>query len=401
MFIDSRSLENNALIEGDICIVGAGAAGISIALEWVDTKYNIILLEGGGLGYDDTVQDLYDGKTTGQKYFPLRSSRLHMFGGTTWMWAGMSSPFDPIDFEKRDWVPYSGWPITKKELDPFYDKASEALDLEPYYDNLEHWQKQLPDINPFPLDNTVISHKIWQHSKVRFGEDHYTTLRDAKNLYLFTYANVVDIMTNEGINAVKNMVTKNHVGKSLYVKAKHFILASGAIQNARLLLASNSQNPSGLGNDNDLVGRYFMEHVEMVSAELNLCKPFSTNLYTVMHGLTRMHAELGITEAEQKRHKILNGTTSLMPLNIGVHQKPRIETWESKNPLKALKNNAFNLNKSIEKGRKENWDKYKNKFQLITRMEQAPNPNSRVTLDKEKDELGMPRNHLHWQLTKL
>ena len=101
MHIDARELENNSIIEGDICIVGAGAAGISMALDWIDTPYKVILLEGGGLQYDDQVQDLYDGETTGQRYYPLRSTRLHYFGGTTGHWGGMCSPFDCFHFFAR------------------------------------------------------------------------------------------------------------------------------------------------------------------------------------------------------------------------------------------------------------------------------------------------------------
>ena len=97
MHIDARKLENNSVIEGDICIIGAGAAGVSIALDWINSPYKVILLEGGGFEYDDKVQDLYAGHTTGQKYYPLKASRLHLFGGTTGHWAGMCSPFDPVD----------------------------------------------------------------------------------------------------------------------------------------------------------------------------------------------------------------------------------------------------------------------------------------------------------------
>src|SRR5580704_19040813 len=131
MHTDGRFLDNNSLIEGDICIVGAGAAGISMALDWNNTPYKVILLEGGGFEYDPEVQDLYRGKTTGQPYFPLMSSRLHYFGGTTGHWAGFCSPMDPIDFAKRNWVPHSGWPINKGDMDPYYERAQKKLELGP------------------------------------------------------------------------------------------------------------------------------------------------------------------------------------------------------------------------------------------------------------------------------
>ena len=102
MHIDARQLDNGSLIEGDICIVGTGAAGISIALDWIDSGYKVILLEGGGFDYDDQVQELYNGKLTGQPYYPMKSSRLHYFGGSTMHWGGMCAMFDELDFEKRD-----------------------------------------------------------------------------------------------------------------------------------------------------------------------------------------------------------------------------------------------------------------------------------------------------------
>ena len=75
MHIDAKNIPNNSTIEGDICIIGAGAAGISIALDWINAPYKVILLESGGFEYDDKVQDLYKGETTGQKYYPLKASR--------------------------------------------------------------------------------------------------------------------------------------------------------------------------------------------------------------------------------------------------------------------------------------------------------------------------------------
>src|SRR5690606_18380402 len=119
MHFDARDLDNNSVIEGDICIVGAGAAGISIALEWINSPYKIILLEGGGFEYDEQVQKLYDGQITGQNYFPMMSSRLHYFGGSTGHWGGLCSLLDEFDFIKKDWVEHSGWPIGLNDLMPF------------------------------------------------------------------------------------------------------------------------------------------------------------------------------------------------------------------------------------------------------------------------------------------
>ena len=139
MHTDARHLPDNTHIQGDICIVGTGPAGLSIAMEWDHSPYKVILLEGGGFEYDDQMQDLFAGPTPGQHYYPLRSTRLHYFGGTSNHWAGFCSTFDEIDFEKRDWVPHSGWPIKKADLDPFYKKAQNILDLGPYEYDTKFW----------------------------------------------------------------------------------------------------------------------------------------------------------------------------------------------------------------------------------------------------------------------
>tara|TARA_R110000764_G_scaffold103217_1_gene188860 strand:- start:144 stop:1679 length:1536 start_codon:yes stop_codon:yes gene_type:complete len=400
MHIDARELENNSIIEGDICIVGAGAAGISIALDWMDSPYKVILLEGGGFEYDDKVQELYAGKTTGQKYFPLKSARLHYFGGTTGHWAGMCAPFDPIDFKKRDWVPNSGWPISKKDLDPFYAKANKILKLGPYNYEYEYWYNELPNLTAFPLDDKVVWNKIWQYSQARYGDLYKKAIVESKNIHLYTYANAVDIKADDNISNVKEVIVKNYAGKTHKVKAKHFVMACGTIQNARILLASNSQAPQGLGNDNDLVGRYFQEHLEVASAELWLVKPFSTNLYSWEYGVTKASAELAITEEIQTKEKILNGTASLTPLSLAKYQKPRMETWQNSDPRKSLENMFANWGEAAEKAKVEKGN-IERAFQLNTRIEQAPNPSSRITLGGEKDELGVRRANLHWELTAL
>src|SRR6185295_3100022 len=141
-------------------------------------------------------------------------------------------------------------------------------------------------------DDSVIWNKIWQFSPpTQFGTKYRDTILKAKNIHLYTYANVVDISANENISAIKEVTVKNYAGKQHTVRAKHFILACCSVQNARLLLASNKQAPKGLGNDNDNVGRYFMEHLEIKSAEMTLVKPNPLALYGLNFGVSKARAE--------------------------------------------------------------------------------------------------------------
>lgn len=401
MHIDARKIENHSIIEGDICIVGAGAAGISIALDWIDTPYKIILLEGGGFEYDEKVQKLYDGNITGQNYYPMMSSRLHYFGGTTGHWGGLCAIFDEIDFLKRDWVNQSGWPIRFKDLGKFYAKAHPILDLGPYNYDPNYWKNVDPSSEPLPLDETAIKSKIFQQSApTRFGKKFKETIVKANNIHLFTYANATEIQANDAISNITQITVKNYAGKTHYVKAKKYILACSAIENARLLLASNKQTPAGIGNNNDLVGRYFMEHLEIKTGELwlNHSRELSFYKWNPHH-----RAELAVSAIKQKELKILNGTISLNPLEIENKKTPNIISWSDKDPRKSHESFDEYASKARDKNLLERLFSSNNfqAFGLYTRLEQSPNPLSRAMLNNEVDSLGVPKIDLHWAFSPI
>lgn len=402
MHIDARQLDNQSVIEGDICIIGAGAAGISMALDLEKTALKVILLEGGGFEYDDRVQELYNGKLTGHPYYPMKASRLHYFGGSTGHWGGMCSTFDDIDFVKRDWVENSGWPIKREEIATFYPKAHDILDLGPFEWGTKYWTEQNNKYKLLPLDNDVIWSKMWHFSPpTRFGNKYKDAVVNARNIHLYTYANVVDIHANENISSINEVTVKNYAGKTHTVKAKRFVLACCSIQNARILLSCNKQAPKGIGNDNDLVGRYFMEHVEIKTGEmwLNHTDPL---LFYQMDDKTKIRAELAISPQKQEELKVLNGSISLMPLAMSKNTIPSIKIWSEEDPRKALdtfhKYSALDKRNYIEKIFSKG---FYQSYGLFTRCEQLPNPDSRVVLSDEIDELGMPRANLHWALSPI
>jgi choline dehydrogenase-like flavoprotein len=401
MHSDCRILPDKSIIEGDLCIIGAGAAGISMALDWDGRREKVILLEGGGFEYEDTVQQSYNGTTTGQNYYPLKAARLHYFGGTTGHWAGMCSPFDPIDFKKRDWVPHSGWPIDKADLDPYYIKAHLPLQLGPYPYSYEFWKDELANSQQLPFDPKVVWNKMWQYSNARFGSLYRETLVNSSNIHLYTYAKVVELIANEPVNEINEVRLQMLDGKQHRVRAKRFVMACGARQNARLLLASDRQAKAGLGNEYDLVGRYFQEHLEIASAEFWLFKPLPMGLYTYTYNKTRSNAELALTEDIQRENKILNGTVSFMPLRIGKYRIPKIQTYQDEDPRKAWDNMSEHYGETLEKAREVENGPIKWSFELNTRIEQTPNPESRISLESETDAFGLRRVKLHWALSAL
>lgn len=393
--IDARELPADSLIEADVCIVGAGAAGIAMAMEWIGSPHRVVLLEGGGFDIDPRMQALYEGEAVGEPYYPLHAARIHAFGGTTGHWAGYCSDFDPIDFEERDWVPHSGWPITRKDLDPYYERAHPILELGPYRYDPAYWEAQDPDVARMPADEDVVRTKIWQFSPpTRFGSRYRDVILDAPNVHLYTYANVVEVEANEAVTAVSGLRVQTIDGKEHQVRARQYVLACGAIQNARLLLASRGQAPAGLGNDHDLVGRYFMEHFEMPSAHLILHEPQPMKMYAVDFRETWARGELALSSEAQRSERLLNATASLNPGEVTGEIR---STFQNITPefIENFRQTRF------ERAERAPTPSPERTFMLLTRQEQSPNPASRIVLSDEVDAVGMPRIQLDWQTAPL
>ena len=405
MHRDARELQDGSLIQGDICIIGSGAAGISMALEWVGRGEKVILLEAGGFELEPEVQASNAGENVGQTYYALEATRLRYFGGTTGHWYGFCAPFDAIDFEQRNWVPHSGWPFGKETLDPYYARAHNVVELGPYEYEPAYWEQQDGAYKRIPLDENIVRTKIWQFSPpTRFNTKYRDALVEAPNVHLYTHASVCDLRCNENVNRVREAVVKTHAvagaeGKSLRVKARRFILACGALQNARLLLASNNQASKGLGNDRDQVGRYFMEHPEIRTALLYMNGDVPLDLYHFDWFRTKVRGEIGVSEALQREYGLLNCTASFWP-GRSKNALPAIKAFPD-NAAETLRNRD-NRKKAFEEGRlKSVYSGSRGEYLLSTRLEQAPNPDSRVMLGDKKDALGVPLVKLDWRLSDL
>ncbi|HKW48794.1 MAG TPA: GMC family oxidoreductase, partial [Gemmatimonadaceae bacterium] len=354
----------------------------------------------GGFDYEPRMQDLYRGESVGLPYYPLQAARLHYFGGTTGHWAGFCSLLDPLDFEGRDWVPHSGWPITRTDLEPYYRRAQTVLQLGPNEWSAWEWQRRDPTLVSFPLDSSVAFTKMWQFSApTRFGNVYRDPIVRAPDVHLYTHANVVEIETNEAGTSVTGLRTRSlgAEGREHRVRAAQYVLACSTIQNARLLLASNRTVRGGVGNGNDLVGRYFMEHLEMPSGLLATLgrTPPSTRMYEWKLG-TKARGELALSAEMQRTHRILNATVSLTPAALNEQAKSTFQ-WMTPNVLDQMRSGRDVSDDAQAPAR----DLVPRTFHLLTRQEQAPNPASRISLSSERDALGMPRARLDWRLTEL
>ncbi len=362
------------------------------------------------------VQDLYKGGNVGLPYFELDACRLRFLGGATNHWAGRCRPLDELDFEARPWVPLSGWPLTKAELEPYYRQAQTICQLGAFDYAPDRWLD--PGQTVLPFDPAKVMSRVWQYSPpTRFGEVYRAELEAAAHIDVLLHANVVDIEANDAGSEVRRLQVATLEGKRLTVGARAYVLACGGLENPRLLLAANRQVKVGLGNQRDMVGRCFMEHPHCNAARALVVAPAVLSFYT--YGQGGGHGQgipvvgcLNQSPERQRARQLLNfdslftvddiGDSGFAALRrvwsaAGHGQWPEhlsADLWQA---LTDIDDTAAGLAGRLGLRRYHPADA---SFRMWCSGEAAPNPDSRVRLSDQLDALGMPRIALDWRLTE-
>lgn len=403
--------------EADVCIIGTGAAGVTIAREFIAEGRDVLLLESGGLDHEDDIQELMAGDQGGYPYYPLDDCRLRFFGGTTAIWGGRCAQLNVIDFEKRSWVDYSGWPYSKEALLKYYHRAQVLLGLEETAGEDELWEPH--KLKRPKFDPKIVSTAFWQFDTMadRFASHQSSDLLSSPKATILLHATVTNIVANGDGTAIDNVKFSNLAGDVGRARAKNYVLATGGIENARILLASNGVQKNGLGNDKDLVGRFFMEHPHARGGKIVSKMP-----YRLLKMLPRSYrfegqryAAVGLPAAElQEKEGILNGSFTISP-----RQAPDEKMALSKKVFMKVKHDM-----RPSQSRRALWHIYRNLIlwareevgpavgsleirrgglglYTIFRSEQSPNPESRVVLSQNKDSLGGPKSQLNWNFNEI
>jgi choline dehydrogenase-like flavoprotein len=258
MIRDGRAIESGTRLDFDIIIVGGGAAGITLALELENTGARIGLIEAGGLRYEPDSQALLDGELVGNPYPPLTDTRFSALGGSTKLWAGWCRPLDESDFEARPWVPNSGWPFGRAEMDPYYRRAHEICRLGDFEYDPSIWEARGSG-KRLPLSDPDLTTSVFHVNVLDFGKTHGPALRSSRNVNVVLHAIALRLRSAAN-GAVESAEIATLTGRRFEARAQIFVLAAGGIENARVLLLSGDSPERSLGNDRDLVGRYFSDH---------------------------------------------------------------------------------------------------------------------------------------------
>ncbi len=410
---DLRSVEDTSILRTDLCLVGSGPAGWCIAEELRDSGLRILMVESGGRSVEPETKALNEIEDVGT---PLFNGRTRVLGGTSNVWNGRCMPFDDIDYEKRSWVPRSGWPFDAAEMAPYVDRASEHLGAGPYYEGttrhpLPAGLRPRPDVDPALMRSTC-----WENPAViDFGP--VLTTRRNPNLWVLIRATVTHLNTNASGQAMQSVEVTDADGRRLTIEARAVVLCAGGVENPRILLYSNRQQPAGLGNRHDVVGRYLMDHPR----DLGLIAHFDasdTDAFRDLFGPYKLDSIRGrhefsygfrLSEEQQRTDHLLN--TAAWPYEV---QAPDDAIEAARRLVKGPRSNAVGdarlvvsqanlvaraLHTRLVKGQKVH--RKAERIGFLVSSEQVPDPESRVQLAQRKDWLGLPITRVDWRIAEV
>lgn len=415
MLDDFEKIEIAGDFQTDICIVGSGVAGLTLASEFLDSGLKVLILEGGGKKDESKSQQIYRSKVVGIEHDGIHNGRFRVFGGSSTRWGGQLMTYRKEDFEKKPYIPDSGWPLKYQDIEPYYPRAESVMKVNSYSYEDEFWNQM--SVQPLPLDKKRFTYRFskWADFKNRnLAKSIGISCRQSNNISVLLHANAIEVCLQEKKDHVSHIKIKSFSGKEATVKAKIFIICMGTIETARLLLASKSTSQNGVGNDHDLVGRYFQDHISYRAARLNpkSSKLFSETFNPFYRTATMHSCKVDLSAKMQDTLKcshVMGHIDNQYSEESGFYELRRIlrALQSKKNPLPSpmgawrilrYTDDIFRLIVGARLlGRRVS--SKDSTFYLQLEAEQVPSKDSRVTLDDKCDALGMPCTILDWKLS--
>ncbi|HEY1360236.1 MAG TPA: GMC family oxidoreductase [Thermoleophilaceae bacterium] len=405
MILDLRSLEGGARIEADLCLVGSGAAGIALARELMGSSRDVVLVESGGRGRSADTEALNEGEAEGMDAEDLRSGRARVLGGATALWAGQCLPLEDGAFTSRSWVPHSGWPLERAELDPYYRRAEELFDIEGESYDERVWRRF--GIAPPAFDPALLGHRftVWC-PEPHLGRRYRRDLERAGRLRVLLNATTTRIETEgAGFSALRVSTPE---GKEATVRARACVLCAGGIENARLLLLSD------LGAHG--AGAFFQDHANGHVGTIETREPRKLqDLFSLFYRRGKRYLPRLTLSPELQRSNEVLGCAAYPVFDFGEHsgleaarrlvrelrgrRRPKSAGEDLRRVLRDSPRLAAVGYRRLRRGRSPALVPERITLQL--HAEQAPNPASRVVLSNRRDQLGLPMAKVEWKLTEL
>ena len=391
----------------DLCIVGAGRAGITLALELEATGSRVCLLEAGGAVYEAETQRLFEGEVVGEEYPMLRDTRVGALGGSTTVWAGWCRPLEALDFEP--------WPFGLDELRRYYPRAHEICGLAAFDYDPEHWAGALGPDRILPGD-PAFSNEIFHIQVQNFGHRYREWLERSKNIDLVLHAPVTRARV-EG-TACTAVEIRTLGGYDLAIRADRFVFAAGGVENPRLLLLSADERAGVPGNAGGLVGRYFSDHAFVDPGTLVLRAPDSLGFYRARpvapsRGASSVRGVLSLRREVVERERLMNAALYFHPRYEAhrVFDTEEVKAWLTlwnklkqravpgaawpylRQAVKAPHQVALAIARklAVRHGPARRW-------RMRAAFETGFRYDNRVMLSDERDRLGRRRVRIEWQI---
>ena len=411
---------NGELIETDLCIVGAGPAGITMAKQFQTGQTRVCLLESGGREVERRPQRRNRGESVGYPLHRLDRSRVRAFGGASRHWPPKEGlavrPLDGIDFEARSGLPWSGWPFDRAHLEPWYVSAQAVCQGGPYDYDPTGWTAT--DARAFALDDGTVGTTMFQHGPAAF-DGYHAELAAAPAVTVFQHATVTELLPDEhDPDRVDRAAVRRDDGSHFFVRARIFVLATGGIETPRLLLLSRRAHPSGLGNAHDLVGRFFAERLSARSGYVVPDRPElidQAGFYDIRPARgTRVQGALRVSDAVQRELRLRNcaffllrrdasitaeAVRSLATMVKAARRRPIAPGMPGyvRNVVTGARGLA-GYGAGVVAARRGGGRPRPEVLVLRVQAEQAPNPDSRITLGDRTDEFGLPVARVDWRV---
>ncbi len=382
MFRDLKDFSSKKILNYDICIVGTGPAGLSVAKKLLGTELRVAILESGGLEPESRYQELNEGKNSGPRFLSLDGARLRCFGGAGKLWAGHCAPFEDDEFKAKSFIHLSGWPISSNDLNLYYKQAASMLGIsyEKFF-NEDYLGKTLSEksFKEFKRKNSFLTSTVKQISSSKnrdFSEKYKSDFEASTNTDIIFHSTVTEInLFNDGKD-VESVTIANLDGNNATVKSKIFVLACGALENPRILLSSNKYYKEGIGNSYGFVGSYFMSHPGVQ----NVARIYKTDNKTCISDSKQLSTHkvfFEVSSNERSKSNILRHSLSIK-VNDNITRE-MIDFFKNKSNCEVEDLQEIPLV----------WD-------LDVGLEQPPRKKNKLKLDTNKDALGMRKINMFW-----
>jgi choline dehydrogenase-like flavoprotein len=415
MITDFDTITDSEL-DCDVCIIGAGAAGLTCALSLTNSGLSVLVLESGLVAPDSRADDLKRAEVVGHPHDGIHSARERILGGTTTAWGGQVYPFMEEDFAERPGVGISGWPLTYGDLRPYYERAEHLVGTDtrvPF--DYDPWSERGIAKPAFTGDSPALFVTKWSRTP-NFRLLHGDAIAAADTIRILTNATARELVTDGASGEVRRVEIVSLTGKRGSVRARRVVAAGGAMETVRLFLISTAAGNRGLGQSGRLVGCYVQDHVSSVVGEIvprsrsrfhELFDPFYRDGYKYLPRLRCEPEWARLAGVLHASGQVIFSDDAAGPLprlkkifqTVRAGRRPPLgELTAVANPT-GLAAVARSLYRWQVKGRGSSDVSRPIHLEVVT--EQEPTADSRITLSGEKDSLGMRRIALDWNISPL